>query len=136
VKKDFYILAPHDPALSLPAYAALLHARSITERLAARETAATKDDFAQVTLARLRELSVPRLVTPHAAELRRVRRLCDVEVEAREPGDAAAWLELWARQAEALGEVLSREGAHLVDADPRWDPLRARLDAFVARLDP
>jgi hypothetical protein len=136
VKKDFYIFAPHDPALSLRAYAALLHARPIAERLAARETAATKDDFAQVTLGRLRELRVPRFVTPDAATVEAVRRLRDADVDARDPRRAAAWLTQWALRGEALGRVLSREGAHLVDADPRWRPLRTRLDAFVVRLDP
>jgi predicted RNA methylase len=130
VKKDFYILVPRDERLSLAAYSALLHAKPIAERLAAREVSATKDDFAQVTLARLRDLRVPRLVTATPQDRARVRRLRDADVDAR---DAAAWLELWARKGEALGRVLSRERAHFVDADPRWDVLRSRLDAFVER---
>jgi predicted RNA methylase len=130
VKKDFYILVPREEGLSLTAYSALLHAKPIAERLAANEVACTKDDFAQVTLARLRDLRVPRLVTPTPRDRARVRRLGDADVDAR---DAAAWLELWARKGEALGRVLSRERAHFVDADPRWDVLRARLDAFVER---
>jgi predicted RNA methylase len=114
---------------------ALLHSRPVTERLAAYETSATKDDFAQVTLARLRELPVPRLATTTRRNLARVRRLRDTEVDAQNPADSAAWLELWARQAEALGAALSRERTRLVDADPRWNALRARLDAFVIRMN-
>jgi predicted RNA methylase len=134
VKKDFYILVPNDPSLSLTAYSALLHARPIAERLAASEVATTKDDFAQVTLARLRELRVPRLVTATRENRARVRRLRDADVNPLDAREAAAWLELWARKGAALGEALSRERAHVVDADPRWDVLRDPLDAFVERM--
>jgi SAM-dependent methyltransferase len=113
VKKDFYVLVPRDPSLSLLAYAALLHARWVTTWLAEAEAASTKEDFAQVTLARLRQLRVPRLERSSAS---------------------AAWLERWARAAETLGRVLSKEGTRLVDGDPRWEPLRAKLDAFVEGL--
>jgi len=134
VKKDFYILVPRDRTLSLPAYAALLHAGPVAERLAAEETASTKDDFAQVTLTRLRQLSVPRLVIPTPADRDRVQRLRDADVDVLDPLAAAAWLELWAARGQEVGEVLARERTRLVDADPRWSVLRARLDAFVARM--
>jgi SAM-dependent methyltransferase len=115
VKKDFYLLAPRDPSLSLSAYAALLHARLITEWLAQTEEASTKQDFAQVTLTRLRQLRVPRLV------------------RGKKQSAVAAWLEAWEREAARLGRRLAREGTRYVDRDRRWSPLRARLDAFVAR---
>jgi predicted RNA methylase len=134
VKKDFYVLVARDADLCLPAYAALLHARGLADRLAAREVATTKNDFAQVTLARLRELSVPRLATPRAGDRIRIRRLPDAEVDARDPRDAAAWLDRWAREAATLGAALCRERVRRVDADPRWDAPRRRLDAFVDRM--
>jgi predicted RNA methylase len=134
VKKDFYILVPRDLEISLAAYSALLHSRPIAERLAASESASTKNDFAQVTLARLRALRCPRLPTPTRGALTRVRHAGDEDVDAKDPLAAAAWLELWARRGEALGRALSRERTRLVDADPRWMTLRARLDAFAGRM--
>jgi SAM-dependent methyltransferase len=125
VKKDFYVLVPREASLSLGAYSALLHARPIARWLAAADLGSTKEDFAQVTLTRLRQLRVPRLVTYGT----RIRRISD------DRRRAAAWLEAWAEEGEALGRALLREGARLLDADPRWIPLRARLDAFVARLE-
>jgi hypothetical protein len=127
VKKDFYILAPRDPSLSLSAYAALLHARPIARWLATADLGSTKEDFAQVTLTRLRQLPVPRLVTRRSGTC--AQRASD------DWRAAASWLEGWAEEGEALGRALFREGTHLVDADPRWAPLRARLDAFVSRLE-
>jgi len=78
-----------------------------------------------VTLTRLRQLRVPRLVAPGT----RIERVAD------DRRGAAAWLEAWAKEGEALGRALLREGTRLIDADSRWIPLRDRLDAFVARLE-
>jgi SAM-dependent methyltransferase len=118
VKKDFYVFVPRDPSLSLWAYAALLHARGVTARLAEAERACTKDDFAQLTLARLRDVEVPLLRTGSNGRAHSV----------------AAWLEAWAHSAERLSRSLVRERARCVDSDPRWAPLRARLDEFVEAL--
>jgi predicted RNA methylase len=133
VKKDFYVLAPRDPSLSLRAYAALLHSRLVAERLAEADEPTTKEDFAQLTLTRLRDLCLPRLLKSTPRDQRAVRR-SDAKGVASEPRLAAAWLEAWERQAEALGRRLTRERARKVDHDPRWAPLRDRLDAFVVRM--
>ena len=110
VKKDFYVFVPRDPSLCLPAYAAFLHARQVAAYFAETDETTTKGDFAQLTLTRLRALPVPRL-------------------DAGTP--AAAWLEGWAREAGALGRRLAKENVKVIEQDPRWAPLRARLDAFV-----
>jgi hypothetical protein len=109
VKKDFYVLVPHDPRLSLAAYAALLHARPVAAAIAARDSAAKKGDFAQLTLEALREVRVPLLDTR-----------------------ARAWLEECACEGAAIGRALLRSASPVnIDADPAWRDLRERLDRFA-----
>jgi hypothetical protein len=133
-KKDFYVFMPRDPGLSLEAYAALLHARPVAERLATRDVAATKADFAQLTLTMLRELEVPRLLRASARDRRLIRGLEDDAIGPKSLGLASAWLEARAREAEEVGRALLSSGAARVECDPRWNPLRNRLDSFVERM--
>jgi SAM-dependent methyltransferase len=134
VKKDFYVLVPRDPSVSLHAYAALLHARPVARAIAAHEVAATKNDFAQLTLAVLRDLHVPRLVRPGEVARRRAETIPDESIDPRGSEVVSAWLEARALEGRRIGRALLDRHARHPDADRGWKELRARLDAFVARL--
>lgn len=134
VKKDFYVFVPRDRSLCLEAYAALLHTRPIALALGATDIASTKNDFAQLTLGALRDLSVPRLASPERPECVRAAHLPGEAVDVGDLELASAWLSARAIEGAAIGAAVLRGRAGRVDADPRWRPLRGRLDAFVSRL--
>jgi hypothetical protein len=136
VKKDFYVLAPRVPSrgCSLHAYAALLHARPIAIAVAAREVASTKNDFAQLSLAVLRDLRVPLLPPPGPRARATVKTTADAALDVSDPELASAWLEARAAEGRRIGRELLRARVRRIDADGRWTALRSRLDEFAARF--
>ena len=134
VKKDFYVLVPRVAGVSLHAYAALLHARPVARAVAAREVASTKNDFAQLSLAVLRDLRVPLLPRPGTRARATAKATADAALDVADAELASAWLETRALEGRRIGRELLESRVRRIDADERWTVLRARLDDFAARF--